>query len=71
MELTDHRAEVDARQAAIYRAMTPAQRLDQAVRMNRQMRSLMEAALALEHPEWTPAKRQQVIASRILHARTE
>ena len=62
--------DVQARQAAIYRAMTPAQRLEQALRMNRQMRSLMEAALRVERPEWTPEQRRRVIAERILHART-
>ena len=48
----------------------PAQRLEQALRMNRQMRSLMDAALHAEHPEWTPEQRRRAIAERILHART-
>lgn len=66
----DPLADVEARQAAIYRAMTPTQRLEQAVRMSRQMRSLMDAALQSEHPDWTPEQRQQTIAHRIQHART-
>jgi hypothetical protein len=70
MDLKDHRAQAAARQAAIYRAMQPAQRLQQALRMNRQMRSLMDAALRAEHPEWTAEQRQRAIAERILHART-
>lgn len=70
MNFPDADADVDTRQAAIYRAMTPTQRLEQAVRMNRQMRSLMDAALRAEHPDWTPEQRQKVIADRILHART-
>jgi hypothetical protein len=70
MDIPDHIADVQARQAAIYRAMTPGQRLEQALRMNRQMRSLMEAALRAEHPGWTPEQLRRVIAERILHART-
>jgi hypothetical protein len=65
-----HEKEVEARQSAIYRAMTPAQRLEQALRLNRLMRSLMDAGLRAQHPEWTAEQRQKVIAERILHART-
>ena len=70
MSVPEPEAGVDERQAAIYRAMTPAQRLEQALRMHRQMRSLMDAALRAEHPEWTAEQRHEVIAGRILHART-
>jgi hypothetical protein len=70
MDPVDHIGDAQARQAAIYRALTPAQRLEQALRMNRQMRSLMDAALHAEHPEWTPEQRRRAIAERILHART-
>ncbi len=70
MDTPDHIRDVQERQSAIYRAMTPAQRLEQALRMSRQMRSLMEAALRAERPEWTSEQRQRVIAERILHART-
>jgi hypothetical protein len=62
--------EADECQAAIYRRMTPTQRLEQALRMNRQMRSLMDAGLRAQHPEWTEAERKRVIAQRILYART-
>jgi hypothetical protein len=62
--------EVLARQAEIYRAMTPAQRLSQALSMNRQMRSLMDAGLRAQHPDWDLQQRQSVIAQRILHAST-
>lgn len=61
---------VESQQAAIYRAMTPAERLSQAVRMFRQMQSLMDAALRAEHPEWTAEQRRRVIAERVLHARS-
>ena len=62
--------EVESRQAAIYRAMSPAQRLSEAIRMYRQMESLMDAALRAQHPEWTAKQRRLVIARRILYART-
>jgi len=65
-----HDENANARQAAIYRAMSPTQRLQQAVRMNRQMRSLMEAGLRAQHSDWTPAQRRREIARRILHAST-
>lgn len=61
-------SESQARQDAIYRAMTPAQRLEQALRMNRQMRSLMDAGLRARHPEWTEEQRRKKIAERILYA---
>ena len=70
MNSTEHARDAQDRQDAIYRAMSPAQRLEQGLRMNRQMRSLMDAALRAEHPEWPPEQRQCVIAQRILHART-
>lgn len=62
--------DVEERRAAIFRAMSPAQRLAQAVAMSRQMRSLMDAGLRAEHPDWTAEQRQQAIAQRVLHART-
>ena len=65
-----HEREAEALQAAICRRLTPAQRLDQAVRLNRQMRSLMDAGLLAQHPDWAPEQRGRVIVERILHART-
>ena len=62
--------EIEARQAAIYRAMTPAERLAQAMRMFHQMQSLMDAGLRAEHPEWTADHRRRIIAQRILYVRT-
>ncbi|OHE88076.1 MAG: hypothetical protein A3G75_02920 [Verrucomicrobia bacterium RIFCSPLOWO2_12_FULL_64_8] len=67
----DHVRKADERRAAIYRQMTPTRRLQQAVRLNRQMRSLMDAGLRAQHPDWYEAERRRGIAERILHARTE
>jgi hypothetical protein len=70
MDRPDHVLDADERQAAIYRAMTPAERLRQALRLSDQMRSLMDAALRAEHPDWSAQRRRRAVAERILHART-
>jgi hypothetical protein len=62
--------EADRIQAAIYRQMRPEQRLAQSVRMNRQMRSLMDAGLRQQKPTWSAEERRREIARRILHAAT-
>lgn len=63
-------ANAEARQTAIYRAMSPEKRLAQAVRMNRQICALMDAGLRQQKPEWSAEKRRSEIARRILHAAT-
>jgi hypothetical protein len=63
-------SEADLIQTAIYRKMAPEQRLAQAMRMNRQMRSLMDAGLRQQKPAWTDEERRVEIARRILHAAT-
>lgn len=70
MDDPSHVREADLRQIDIYRRMAPADRLRQAVRLNRQMRSLMDAGLRAQHPEWTGEQRQRRIAERILYGRT-
>ncbi|MBE2215774.1 MAG: hypothetical protein IAE82_18010 [Opitutaceae bacterium] len=70
MDSAEHRRAAESRQAEIYRRMTPRARLEQAVRMSAQMRSLMDAGLRAQHPEWNAEHRRRVIAERILHART-
>jgi hypothetical protein len=62
--------EVESLQASIYKSMPPAQRLALAMRMFRQMQSLMDAGLRAEHPEWTDEYRRRIVAERILYART-
>jgi hypothetical protein len=59
----------DARQADIYRRMTPSQRLEQAMQMNRQMRVLMDSGLRATQPQLSADERRQEIARRIRHAR--
>ena len=70
MALPSHTIEAEEVQARIYREMSPADRLRQALRMSERMRSMMDAALRAEHPDWTPEQRRRCIAERILHART-
>ncbi len=67
---TDHELAAHARQVAIFRAMTPQQRLAQALRMNRTMRELMAAGFRQRQPEWTEAQVRHAVADRILHAAT-
>lgn len=66
----DHVREAHAYQVAIYRAMTPQQRLQQALRMNRRMRTLMAIGFRDRNPTWTDEQIRQAVAERILHART-
>jgi hypothetical protein len=70
MDQREHLDKAVARQAEIYRAMTPAQRLQQALRLNDLMRALMDAALRQEHPDWSEDQRRRTIARRVLNART-
>jgi len=70
MEPLTHITEAESLQAAIYRAMSPAQRLSQAMRMFRQMQSLMDAGLRAQHPDWSDEHRRRVVAERVLYART-
>lgn len=58
------------RQVEIYRKMTPRQRLEQALRMNRSMRELMAAGFRDRQPTWTEAQIRRAVADRILYART-
>jgi hypothetical protein len=67
---TNHELAAHAHQVAIYRAMTPQQRLEQALRMNRSMRHLMSIGFRSRHPEWTEADVKRAVADRILHACT-
>jgi hypothetical protein len=67
----DHERAAHAHQVAIYRAMAPQQRLQQALRMNRSMRELLAAGFRSRHPEWTEAQVSRAVADRILYARDE
>jgi hypothetical protein len=66
----DHERDAHAHQVAIYRAMTPQQRLQQALRMNRTMRELLAAGFRIRHPTWSDIEVRRAVADRILHAST-
>ena len=67
---SDHERAAQAHQAAIYRAMTPQQRMTQALRMNATMRRLLALGFKSRHPDWTDAQINRAVADRILYART-
>ena len=66
----DHERAAHERQVAICRAMSPQQRLRQALRMNRAMRGLLATGFRDRHPAWTGAQVNDAVAGCILHART-
>ena len=66
----DHLRDAEEKRLAIYRAMEPADRLRQALRLNRSMRELMAAGFRSRHPEWTEPQVRRAVADQILHART-
>ncbi len=68
--LPAHEHAAQAYQSAIYRAMTPQQRIAQALRMNATMRRLLALGFQSRHPEWTEAEVSRAVAERILYART-
>ncbi len=66
----DHARAAHAHQVAIYRAMTPEQRLHVALGMNRTVRELMALGFRGRNPAWTEAEVSRAVADRILYART-
>lgn len=66
----DHQHVAHERQVAIIRAMSPQDRLRQALRMNRSMRDLLAAGFRQRNPQWTDAEVRRAVADRILYART-
>jgi len=66
----DHLRAAHERQVAICRALSPQQRLQQALRMNRTMRELMASGYRDRHPAWSELQVKNSVANRILHART-
>jgi hypothetical protein len=67
---SNHERAAHERQLAIMRAMSPEQRIQQALRMNRTMRELLAAGFRARNPSWSNAQIKRAVADRILHART-
>jgi hypothetical protein len=53
----DTSADARERQIAIYRSMSPSQRLALAASMTDEVRAIAEAGIRRRHPDWTPAQR--------------
>jgi hypothetical protein len=68
--LSAHERSSSAHPAAIYRVITPQQRLEQALRMNATMRRLLALGFKSRHPDWTDAQIRRALADRILYTRT-
>ena len=66
----DHEQAAHAHQVAIYRAMTPEQRLQVALGMNGTVRELLAAGFRDRNPTWTEAEVSRAVADRILYAST-
>ncbi len=66
----EHVMAAHQRQLAIVRAMTPTERLQRALQMNRMARELLGAGFRQRHPEWDEARVKRAVAERILYART-
>ena len=66
----NHERAAQERQLAIICAMSPEQRIQQALRMNRTMREFLAAGFRARNPSWSDAQIKRAVADRILHART-
>ena len=66
----EHTRTAHERQLAIIRAMTPTERLQRALQMNRTMRELLATGFRSRHPDWSVAQVRRAVADRILYART-
>lgn len=64
-----HISRIDRRQVAIYRRMTPQERLAQAGRLWRQARQLAEAGVRTRHPESSELEIRRHVARLFLHGR--
>lgn len=65
-----HERAASAYQAAIYRAMTPQQRMERALRMNATMRRLLALGFQSRQPARTEAQIRRAVADCLLYART-
>jgi hypothetical protein len=64
-----HLEDARARQLAVYRAMTPAQRWAEAVRLTDSMRELKRAYLSARHPAWTEDEVRQAVKRAFMYVR--
>jgi len=61
---------VEQTQTDVLRRMTPAQRLEAAVRLYWSARELKAAMVRSQHPEWTEAQVAEAVKRAFMYART-
>jgi hypothetical protein len=59
---------IDIDQLAIFRAMTPAQRVEGAMQLNRFARQLLAGKAKTDHPQWSQEQIEAEVARRMLAA---
>jgi hypothetical protein len=57
-------------QTKIYKAMTPAQKLDISIKLYQSAKALKKAAIKQQHPEWSEEKIKKLVNEIFLYART-
>ncbi len=60
---------IDERVLALYRAASPTEKLAAVARINSALTAIKEAAVARQHPEWSPAQRHAAVRHWWLNAR--
>lgn len=64
------KSHIHPEQLKIYKAMTPAEKLDAALSLMHSARRMKAAALRELHPDWSDEKVQAEVSRIFLHART-
>ena len=57
-------------QIKIYKAMTPAQKLDVSINLYQSAKAIKKAAIKKQHPEWSEKKIKKLVNDIFLYART-
>lgn len=60
---------LDERLRALYRAASPTEKLATVARINASLTAIKEAAVAQQHPDWTPEQRRRSVRRWWLSAR--
>lgn len=60
---------IDDRLRALYRAASPTEKLAVVARINASLTAIKEAAVARQHPEWSPLERRAAVRRWWLTAR--
>lgn len=60
---------IDERLRALYRAASPTEKLAVVARINASLTAIKDAALARQHPDWSPGRRRAAVRRWWLTAR--